>query len=266
LAPAVSRFVTVGGCRLEYQWHGPPGSKAPTIVFLHQGLGSISQWRDFPASLCARLGCGGLVYNRLGYGGSDPLGEPFTPTFMHHEALDVLPRLLATLGIARPVLFGHSDGGSIALLYAGSGLGEPRALVLEAPHVLVEAITVTSIAALRNAYASTPLRERLEQHHGPHADPLFHAWSRIWLSREFRDWNIESSLPAITCPVLVIQGRDDEYGTERQMDAIAAGVSGSVETLILDACRHSPHVDQRDAVDAAVTRFLLTSATGTREG
>ena len=249
-------FITVDDSRLEYQWHGPSARDAPTIVFLHEGLGSITRWRDFPASLCAHMGWGGLVYNRRGYGGSDPLSGRFSSRFMHHEALDVLPRILETFGITRPVLFGHSDGGSIALIYAASGVGSPRALILEAPHVFVEDVTVASIAAIRDSYTSTDLRARLERHHASNVDALFSSWIAIWLSDEFRAWNIEESLPAIGCPTLVIQGRDDEYGTVRQVDAIAAGVSGVIRTLVLDACRHSPHLDQREAVESVAIQFL----------
>ncbi|HVG55130.1 MAG TPA: alpha/beta fold hydrolase, partial [Vicinamibacterales bacterium] len=170
-----SRYVTVGSTRLEYQWHGPAPADAPTIVFLHEGLGAISRWRDFPAALCARLGCGGLVYNRHGYGGSDPLRDPLLPSFMHGEALDVLPRLLGTFEIRAPILFGHSDGGSIALIHAASN-HSVRALVLEAPHVFVEPVTVTSIAAVRDVYGSSDLRDRLARHHGENVDALFDFW------------------------------------------------------------------------------------------
>lgn len=255
--PALStQFVTIDGVRLQYQWHGPPASEAPTIVFLHEGLGSITRWRDFPAALCAQMGCSGLVYNRQGYGGSDPLRPPLSPRFMHHEALDVLPRVLAAFDVTRPVLFGHSDGASIALIYAGSHPDSPAALILEAPHVFVEPVTVASIAAIRDSYRSTDLRAKLERHHGSNVDLLFDSWAGTWLSDEFRRWNIEEYLSAITSPTLVIQGKDDEYGTPRQVDAIAGSVSGRVETLLLEDCRHSPHLDRREAVDAAVARFL----------
>jgi pimeloyl-ACP methyl ester carboxylesterase len=253
------RFVTIDGCRLQYEWHGPPAHEAPTIVFLHEGLGAITRWRDFPAAICARLGWGGLVYNRQGYGGSDPLRTPLSPRFMHREALAVLPQLLDAFEIHRPVLFGHSDGGSISLIHAGSGLPAPAALVLEAAHVFVEEVTVTSIAAVRDSYRTTDLHARLERHHGPNVDILFDAWTEVWLSDEFRGWNIEHYLPSITCPTLVIQGLDDEYGSPRQVDAIRAGVSGPVETLLLAACGHSPHIDQRDAVETAAARFLKLS-------
>jgi pimeloyl-ACP methyl ester carboxylesterase len=259
-----STFLTIDGCRLEYVWHGPPPGQAPTIVFLHEGLGAISRWRDVPASLCARLGYGGLVYNRAGYGRSDPLRAPLSPRFMHHQALEVLPRVLDAFAIARPILFGHSDGGSIALICAGRLKGRlkaappsaPRALILESPHVFVEDVTVASIAALRDAYRSTDLRARLERHHGANTDTLFTVWTDVWLSDEFRSWNIEASLPGVTCPTLVIQGNDDQYGTRRQVDTIAAAVSGDVDVLLLDECGHSPHIDQGDAVAAAVAAFL----------
>lgn len=250
-----SRYVTVGATRLEYQWHGPAAAVAPTIVFLHEGLGAISRWRDFPAALCTRLGVGGLVYNRQGYGGSDPLGAPLSPSFMHDEALDVLPRLLDALEIRAPILFGHSDGGSIALIHAASN-HRVRALVLEAPHVFVEPVTVTSIAAVREVYGASDLRDRLARHHGENVDTLFDFWTRVWLSDEFRGWNIESVLPSVTCPALVIQGQDDEYGTLKQVDAIRDRAAGPVETLVLDACGHSPHLDQRDAVETAAVGFL----------
>jgi pimeloyl-ACP methyl ester carboxylesterase len=256
LAALSPQFVTIDGVRLQYQWHGPPASEAPTIVFLHEGLGSISRWRDFPAALCSRLQWGGLVYDRQGYGGSDPFRAPLSPPFMHREALDVLPRVLDAFDLSRPVLFGHSDGASIALIYAGSQPHSPAALILEAPHVFVEPVTVTSIAAIRDAYRSTDLRARLARHHGSNVDTLFESWAATWLSDEFREWNIETSLAAITCPTLVIQGRDDEYGTAKQMDAVANGVSGRVDTVLLDACGHSPHIDQREAVEATSLRFL----------
>lgn len=225
-------------------------------MFLHEGLGSITRWRDFPAALCGRIGWGGLIYNRQGYGGSDPLRPPLPLQFMHREALDVLPRVLEAFGVAKPVLFGHSDGASIALIYAGSFPESPAALILEAPHVFVEPVTVASIAAIRDSYRSTNLRARLERHHGTNVDVLFESWVELWLSEEFRHWNIDEYLHAITAPTLVIQGKDDEYGTARQVEAVAGGVSGRVETQLLDGCRHSPHIDQREAVEAAAVRFL----------
>jgi pimeloyl-ACP methyl ester carboxylesterase len=255
LTTAAREYVAIDGCRLEYRWLRAAAREAPTIVFLHEGLGSIAQWRDFPAELCARTGCGGLIYNRQGYGGSDPF-EQLPPTFMHREALDVLPRVLDAFEIARPVLFGHSDGGSIALLYAASGQTPPAALVLEAPHVFVEDLTVASIAALRETPRLSKLREGLARHHGAHVDRLLDGWIGTWLSAKFRTWNITDVLSNIACPILVIQGRDDEYGTMAQVSAIANAASGPVETLALSECGHAPHVDQREAVLQASIAFL----------
>jgi pimeloyl-ACP methyl ester carboxylesterase len=257
---ASRQFVTIDGCRLECAWHGARSGDTPTIVFLHEGLGSITRWRDFPANLCARLGWRGLVYNRQGYGGSDPLRAPLSPRFMHHEALEVLPQLLDVFDIRRPVLFGHSDGGSISLIHAGSIMASTAALIVEAPHVFVEEVTVASIAKIREAYRATDLRARLERHHASNVDMLFDAWTQVWLSEAFRSWNIQEYLPAITCPTLVIQGRDDEYGTQRQVEAIEAGVPGKVDTLVLDACGHSPHIDQAASVETAAMRFLANAS------
>jgi pimeloyl-ACP methyl ester carboxylesterase len=176
---------------------------------------------------------------------------------MHREAVDVLPKLLATFGIAQPMLFGHSDGASVALIYAATTTLQPAALVVEAPHVFVEDVTVARIGELRDAYhGPTNLRRGLERHHGANVDRLFTAWTGMWLSPEFREWNIEALLPAIASPVLVIQGAHDEYGTVKQVDTIARSVKGPVATLVLDRCRHAPHVDQRDQVLAAAAEFL----------
>ena len=250
-----SRYVTVGSTRLEYQWHGPAPADAPTIVFLHEGLGAISRWRDFPAALCARLGCGGLVYNRHGYGGSDPLRDPLLPSFMHGEALDVLPRLLGTFEIRAPILFGHSDGGSIALIHAASN-HSVRALVLEAPHVFVEDVTIRRITELRDSYHDSDLRTKLARHHGGNVDTLFEYWTDVWLRPEFRQWNIEAYLPDVRCPTLVIQGKQDEYGTERQVTTLVAALGGRCEGIMLDHCGHSPHIDQRVTACDIMARFI----------
>lgn len=241
---------------LEYRWTGPPPDQAPTIVFLHEGLGCASLWRDFPDRLAAATGCGALVYSRKGHGASDPVTEPRSVRFMHDEAFKVLPAVLRHFGIAEPILFGHSDGASISILYAGARLGPVRALVLEAPHVFVEPISVESIAGLVETYETTDLRARLERRHGANADPMFRAWADIWLRPEFREWNIEESLPGIEVPVLVIQGEDDEYGTWGQVDSVVGKVSGPVESLRLPQCRHSPHRDQAERVLEAAGGFI----------
>ena len=250
-------FASAGGHRLEYAWHGRGHRDRPPLVMLHEGLGSVSLWRDFPQRLAHATERRLLVYSRYGYGRSDPLTGPRGVDFMHVEALQTLPQLLDALAIERPVLFGHSDGGSIALIYAGSGHpSHLAALIVEAPHVFVEDLTVASIAALRDSYASTKLRERLARHHGEHVDRLFTAWTDTWLSDDFRQWNIEGYLSHITCPALVIQGRDDEYGTMKQVEAIARDMKAGVETMMLDNCGHAPHVDCRDTVLEASVAFL----------
>jgi pimeloyl-ACP methyl ester carboxylesterase len=252
----VTEFVSIDGARLEYVWLGPPPAHAPTLVFLHEGLGSLSQWRDFPAALCSRTGCGGLVYSRRGHGKSDAFMGPRSVRFMHDEALIVLPRLLQMFEIARPILVGHSDGASIALIFAGSGLGHPLALVLEAPHVFVEDITSTRIAELRDLYANTDLRTKLARHHGPNVDTLFRYWTDVWLRPDFRAWSIEEYLPSVEGPVLVIQGNDDEYGTKRQVETILSALGHRCDALMLDACRHSPHIDQPRIVLDRMAEFI----------
>jgi pimeloyl-ACP methyl ester carboxylesterase len=244
-------FATAAGHRLEV---ARSGAGRPTLVFLHEGLGSVSMWRDFPERAARLSGCEALVYSRYGYGQSDPLAEPRPVGYMHDEALRALPELLDGLGVERPVLVGHSDGGSIALIHAG-GSGRPVAgLVLLAAHVLVEEITVASIAAAKVAYETGDLRARLARHHAD-VDSAFRGWNRIWLHPDFRAWNIEEVLPGVRCPVLAVQGREDEYGTLDQLRRIAAAIPGA-ETCVLDGCGHSPHRDQPEALLRALAGFV----------
>ena len=247
-------FVDISSHRIEYERIEARGSVRPQLVFLHEGLGSIATWRDFPERVARETRCDAIVYSRYGYGNSDPLAERRGARYMHDEALVALPRLLDHLGVERPILIGHSDGGSIALIHAGAGARAVGAVVTLAAHVLVEEISVASIAAAKTAYESTDLRARLARYHAD-VDSAFWGWNRIWLAPEFRDWNIEEYLPRIRCPVLAIQGVDDEYGTMEQVRRIEAGVA-DVELLPLQRCRHSPHRDQPDAVLAAIARFV----------
>jgi pimeloyl-ACP methyl ester carboxylesterase len=230
-----------------------PGA-APALVFLHEGLGSVAMWRDFPARVAAASGKRTLVYSRLGYGRSAPLRAPRRPDYMHREALEVLPALRAEHGLGEAVLVGHSDGASIALIHAGAG-NPVRGIVAMAPHVFVEDVTIRSIEAAREAWRSTDLRARLQRYHDD-VEGAFRGWNDAWLDPAFRDWNIEEYLPAIACPVLAIQGRDDEYGTMAQLDAIERRVRGRVHRLELAQCRHSPHRDQPEATLAAICGFL----------
>ena len=211
-------------------------------------------WKDFPSRVAHATGCNALLYSRRGHGQSDPLVAPHPVDFMHEEALDVLPALLDALGIGKPVLFGHSTGASIALIHAGESGRAVAGVVAMAPHVIVEDLTVRSIAAARDAWRTTDLPEKLGRHHRA-ADAVFTSWTDIWLSPAFRAWNIEASVSRITCPVLAIQGEDDEYGTMGQVGRIAR-LAPDVDLLELNDCRHSPHRDQPDAVIEAVVRFI----------
>ncbi len=210
-------------------------------------------WRDFPDSLVARTGCPALVYSRAGHGASPRPNAPRGIQFMHEEATTVLPALLSQSDIEAPILIGHSDGGSIALIYAGTR--KPRGLILLAPHVFVEDCSIDSITRMRELYATTDLRARLAKYHAD-VDAAFRGWNDVWLDPAFRQWNIEEYLPGITCPVLVLQGEDDEYGTRAQIDAIANRVQGPVEVDLLPRCGHSPHRDQREVVLDRMAGFI----------
>lgn len=233
---------------------------APTLVFLHEGLGSVSTWREFPGELAAACGCPALIYSRAGYGGSDPVMLPRPLDYMQHEGRVVLPALLAALAIDDVISFGHSDGASIALVHAAEstrhrGHARVRALVLEAPHVFCEQRSVEAIERARESYVHGQLRERLARHH-EHVDVAFFGWNGAWLDPGFRSWTIESLLPDVHAPRLVVQSDDDPYGTLAQVDAIAAGVGGVVERLILADCGHAPHRDHAERVLAATVDFV----------
>lgn len=254
--------LNVEGHNLEVKRIPGCNPRAPELVCLHEGLGSVSHWKDFPERAAAATGCPVMVYSRHGCGNSDLLMEPRAVTYMHDEGLLVLPNLLAQLNIANPILIGHSDGASIALIFAGAPTTsnaevhmKPRGLILFAPHVFVEDLSVASIAEAKTAFETTNLPEKLARHH---RDPAltFWGWNNIWLHPDFRAWNIEEYLHRITCPILAIQGLDDEYGTMAQVKAIAQQSGGPVEILPLADCRHSPQRDQPEAVLAAITRFV----------
>jgi pimeloyl-ACP methyl ester carboxylesterase len=227
----------------------------PPLVFLHEGLGSIAQWRSFPDDV--RRGSGGpatVVYSRHGYGSSAVVEHARTPDYMHHEADVVLPELLVELGVERPVLVGHSDGASIALLYAGAGRAV-GGLVLLAPHVFVEDRSIAGIEAARVAFTETDLAERLARYHDD-AESTFRGWNDVWLSPAFRSWNIEDRLSPIDCPVLLVQGADDQYGSLAQLDAIEHGVAGPCERIVLPGVGHSPHLEAPEPTRDAVVAFI----------
>jgi pimeloyl-ACP methyl ester carboxylesterase len=226
----------------------------PELVFLHEGLGSASHWKDFPALVATSTGCPVTVYSRYGSGDSEVLSEPRSIRYMHDEALLTLPELLSTLHIENPILIGHSDGASIAIIYAGAH-DRLCGAVLLAPHVFVEDLSVRSIGEAKVSFQSTDLPERLGRYH---RDPArtFWGWNDIWLHPDFRNWNIEEYLARITCPMLVIQGLDDQYGTMAQVEAIQKQSAGPVQVLRLENCRHSPQRDQPQSTLEAITKFV----------
>lgn len=226
------------------------------MVFLHEGLGCIAMWKDFPARLCERLGCEGVVYDRWGYGRSEAFDRPRTVRYLHDEAELFLPEVLDALAVPRALLFGHSDGGTIALLFAAAHPERTAALVTEAAHVFVEEVTLAGIKAAGEAYATTDLPRRLARYHGEKTDGVFKAWYDTWLSPEFRSWNIEAALPRITAPILILQGAEDEYGTPSQVEAIARGVGGPATSAILPGCAHVPHLQAPDLVLDRVAAFV----------
>jgi pimeloyl-ACP methyl ester carboxylesterase len=245
--------------RLEYQWVGDAASSTPPVVFLHEGLGSIAMWKDFPARFCAENGLRGLVFSRYGYGRSTPKppDENWTPAFMHAQAHDVMPLLFDTLQIERPWLFGHSDGGSIALLHAAKFI--VAGIVVVAPHLFVEDVSIASIEKAREAFEATDLRARLARYHDD-PDSAFRGWNDIWLDPSFRAWNIEAELDSVACPVLAVQGEDDEYGTLAQIGGIQARLP-KTRLLVIPKCGHSPHRDQPALLAAEAARFIQEHST-----
>lgn len=244
--------------RLETQWVGAPESAHPVVVFLHEGLGSVAMWKDFPAQFCERHGFTGLVFSRYGYGNSTPrpAAERWPVGFMHAQAHEVLPRLFSALNIETPWLFGHSDGGSIALLHAARFPQAVSGIVAVAPHIFVEDVSVASIRQAREAYLSTDMRARLARYHAD-PDSAFWGWNDIWLDPAFRAWNIEQELANIACPVLAVQGEGDEYGTLEQIRGIRRKAPQTC-LFNLPGCGHSPHRDQPEALMKEAARFIVS--------
>ena len=257
--------VEVGGVALECRWLGPPPGEAPTVVMLHEGLGCVALWRDFPQALAQRTGCGVFVYSRAGYGLSDPVALPRPLSYMQDEAQDVLPPLLEAIGFRRGLLLGHSDGASIAATYAGSVQDHRvRGLVLYAPHFFVEEAGLEAIRAARVAYETGDLKARLEKYHGPNVECAFRGWNGAWLDPGFRAFDILDAVAHIRVPVLIVQGRGDAYGTLAQLDAAEETAYAPVERVVIEACGHAPHLDQPEAALEAtasfVERLLVTHA------
>ena len=251
-------YIEVDGNRLEIEWHGAPPDEALTLVFLHEGLGCVAMWRDFPARLAAATGCGAMVYSRLGYGRSDACSLPRPISFMHQEGLNVLPALLDAARIKACILIGHSDGGSISIVYAGGTPALPlKGLITEAAHVFCEELSVQSIREAKEKYLNEDLRKKLAKYHGDNVDCAFWGWNGVWLDPDFMQWNLEEFLPGIKVPMLAIQGEQDQYGTPAQLEAIAKQAGGEINPLMLPDCAHAPHIDQTEATFQAMQDFIL---------
>jgi pimeloyl-ACP methyl ester carboxylesterase len=259
---ARTSLITASGWRLHLRRIQGERPGAPTLVFLHEGLGTIAVWGDFPDDLCRATGCSGVIYERPGYGASDPRPLPWPDDVFEQEAEIVLPALLDALSIERPVLIGHSDGGTIALLFAAAFPERVCALITEAAHVVLDELTFAGVSALQRSWREGDLRSQLEHLHGPGADTLFRGWSRHWLAPARRAWSITDRLSRIGCPVLAIQGADDEYGLPAQLDAIVDGIAGPAQRVLVPNCAHDPHHQAREVVLERMTRFVRALRSG----
>ncbi|MCC2097490.1 MAG: alpha/beta hydrolase [Hyphomicrobiales bacterium] len=255
-------FLDVAGQRLDYSFNGPQPDDAPTLVLLHEGLGSAALWGGFRERLAEASGCGVFAYSRAGYGKSSPAPLPRPVTYMHDEACEVLPVLLDTIGLQRGMLVGHSDGASIAAIYAGSN-DDPRVagISLMAPHFFLEEVSIRSIVAAGQAYETTDLREKLARWH-EHVDVAFRGWNDAWRNPDFRDWNLTEFLPQIKIPVQVIQGVDDQYGTARQVEVVEEMCVCPVETVMMEGVKHAPYREAPEETCNAIAQF----ATGVLAG
>lgn len=246
----------INGTRIEYVCYGPPPAEAATIVLLHEGLGCVALWRDFPERLAQATGLGVFVYSRQGYGGSDPVALPRPLDFMTREATEALPPLLDAIGFQRGILFGHSDGATIAAIYAGSVEDlRVRGLILMAPHFFTEDSGLAEIAKAHDAYQTGDLKPRLAKYHAD-VDGAFLGWADTWLDPGFKDWNVAEAIDYLRIPVLAIQGHDDQYGTLAQVEELYTRAYSPVDLAILDACKHAPHLEQPELTLNAVTEFV----------
>jgi pimeloyl-ACP methyl ester carboxylesterase len=253
------------GHRLRGRWYVRRSRPSqPVIVMLHQGLGSVSQWRDFPERLGTAADCAVFGYDRFGYGGSEALSAPRDPDFLDREATAALPAVLASTGIERPILYGHSDGGTIALMYAAAFPEKPLAVISEAGHVITEVHAGPGFMQVVDSY-ETELRARLTRHHGDKTDAMFRGWADVWLRPDMRDWRMTDRLSSIRCPVLVVQGRDDEHGSAAQVDLVAELSGGPVETFWIPNCGHSPHLEATAVLVERVAAFLAPILAGAEE-
>ena len=251
----MKNLVTIADGRIEYSFYEVKRPTAPTIVMLHEGLGALSLWRDLPRKLSNLINCSVFVYSRHGYGQSDFINSKFNAKYMHKEALNILPKILNHFDISNPILYGHSDGASIALIHASSADTGIMGLILEAPHVFVEEISLNGLKDAKKAFEQGGLKAGLAKHHRE-PEMIFRCWNNIWLSPEFLTWNIVSCLSNIQCPALLIQGETDAYGTLSQLDTIEKNVSGICKKKILPNTGHSPHRENPRLVLRSIQQFI----------
>lgn len=232
-------------------------SSKPLILFLHEALGSITQWKNFPEKLCSALDMEGLIYERRGYGKSSPLNEVRKPDYLHQYALEELPEFLKSIHETRKlILFGHSDGGSISLLYSAKHSDNVIAQIVLAAHVFVEDITIKGIRPAKEIFEGTTFKEKLRRHHQANTESIFYAWYNTWLTSEFRTWNIENEIQKISSPTLIIQGKNDQYGTEKQVDSIYSNIKGVKKKVIITHCGHAPHLEAEATTIKSVVNFI----------
>lgn len=258
---SLTEFLPVLSHHIEIQWHGDRNSKKPVLVFLHEGLGCVEMWKDFPETVSRKTRCPALVFSRPGYGQSSPNPLPWKINFMHHQALKLMPALIQQAAISQFILIGHSDGGSISLIFAGSpGIQERtrlKGVITLAAHVFCEKITADAIRQAKTAYENGTLKKGLEKYHGKNCDNAFYGWNGVWLNPKFMLWNIEKYLHKIEVPLLAIQGKQDQYGTARQLERLRKGVH-HMKPVMLENCQHSPHTEQKEKSLAAMTQFINT--------
>lgn len=250
----IGSYLEVLGKSLWIEQYMVNSEANPTLVFLHEGLGCTAMWKDFPGKLCQTVGLNGLLYDRQGHGKSGALDKRREKDYLHIEALDFLPKLLEQLGIQKPILIGHSDGGTIALLYAAHF--PTTAIITEAAHIYVEEVTTVGIKEAIKFYQTTSMKEKLVKYHGEKTDALFHAWADTWLDESFVNWNIQNVLPKIDVPSLIIQGEEDPYATQQHWRDIVNGLGGESQGIWLENCGHTPHKENPTLMQKAIQDFI----------
>jgi len=249
-------FLTLDSKKIEILWYQKGQKDHPTLIFLHEGLGCTRMWKDFPEKVSQNTGCPALIFSRPGYGNSDPCPLPWKINFMHKEALSILPQVIKKAQIKKYILIGHSDGGSIGIIFAGSQYAQGlKGLITQAAHVFCEQITVDCIHQAKTNYKHHDLRQRLKKYHGKNTDNAFWGWNDVWLNPKFINWNIEKYLSRIQVPMLAIQGKDDQYGTIKQIESIKSRAN-HVKTCIINDCRHSPHLERPGKILDMMTQFI----------